>query len=120
MLKGIETAVYYVNDLKAATKWYAETFNIKPNHESDFYVGFTVGGFELGLHPTEGKRVSGLGGQTAYWTVTDIKEAMQHLIKCGAKEDHPVMDVGGLFIGSVLDPFGNEFGLIQNPKSPNL
>jgi len=26
---------------------------------------------------------------------------------------------GGILIGSVTDPFGNEFGLIQNPKSPN-
>ena len=121
MLKGIETAVYYVEDLSAATRWYRETFDIAPNHESPYYVGFTVAGYELGLHPVEkGLRKAGSYEPTAYWTVNDIESVMAHLVERGAKVHHAAQDVGGgIQIGSVLDPFGNVFGIIQNPRSPN-
>jgi len=121
MLKGIETAVYYVDDLDAAKKWYAETFDIEPNHDTPYYVGFSVAGYELGLHPTGGEpRASGTGGQTAYWTVDNIEDVVEHLVECGATQNHNIQDVGaGIRIASVVDPFGNVFGVIQNPNSPN-
>jgi len=121
MLKGVETVIYYTKDLKAATKWYKETFNLKPNHESSHYVGFTVCGYELGLHPLDANDALPEGKhQTAYWTVADLKESLLHLTKNGAKIHHDIMDVGGgVQFAEVLDPFGNIFGIIQNPTSPN-
>lgn len=87
----------------------------------EYYVGFTVAGDELGLHPArEGQRAPGTGGQTAYWSVSEIDKAIAHFLEHGAKPHGQITDVGGgIRIGSVIDPFGNELGLIENPNSPN-
>jgi predicted enzyme related to lactoylglutathione lyase len=116
MLKGIETVVYHAEDVKAATAWYRKVLAIEPNFEAEFYCGFTVAGDELGIQP--GKPVS--GGQVAYWSVDDIDKAIAHFVEHGAKSDKPPDDVGGgIRVVHVTDPFGNAFGLIQNPNSPN-
>ena len=122
MLKGIETVIYQAEDAQAAGAWYRKVLGIEPNFDEPYYVGFTVAGDELGLQPFgDDPRRPGTHGQTAYWTVADIKAAVAHFIEHGAKEDKPVEEVGGgILVGSVLDPFGNVVGLIQNPKSPNL
>ena len=52
----------------------------------------------------------------AYWGVENIKVALDHLIECGAKMNSDIQDVGdGIKVASVLDPFGNIFGIIENP-----
>ena len=121
MLQGIETVVYFVEDLNAATRWYREALGVAPNHESPYYVGFTVAGYELGLHPVEASaHLPGTEGQTAYWSVSNVEDAIAHFVAHGATAHHEVTDVGGgIKIASVLDPFGNEVGLIENPASPN-
>jgi hypothetical protein len=48
MLQGLRTAVYKVDDLAAAKEWYSSTFGIQPYFDQTFYVGFNVGGYELG------------------------------------------------------------------------
>lgn len=121
MLKGLETAVYFVADLAAARDWYRKVLGIEPNYDTPYYVGFTVAGDELGLHPLEdgAGRASG-NQQTAYWSVDDIDSAVAHFVEHGAELEGTISDVGGgIRIGAVRDPFGNAFGLIQNPKSPN-
>jgi len=55
---GLRTVVYFVTDLKKATNWYAEVLGFKPYCDTPYYVGFKVGGFELGLHPTDAEPVS--------------------------------------------------------------
>ncbi len=121
MLNGLETVVYFVEDLKAASAWYRKVLGIEPNYDTPYYVGFTVGGHELGLHPLDGAERPGVGNvQTAYWSVADARKAAAFFIENGARENKPIQDVGGgILIGSVLDPFGNVLGVIQNPKSPN-
>jgi predicted enzyme related to lactoylglutathione lyase len=120
MLKGIETVVYYVDDLPAAARWYREALGSQPNHDSPYYVGFTVAGYELGLHPTGEGRTRGAGGQTAYWSVDDVDATVAHFVTHGASPRMPKTDVGGgIVLASVVDPFGNELGLIQNPHGPN-
>ena len=49
MLLKLKSVVYHVNDLQAAKKWYAETFEIQPYFDEPFYVGFDINGFEIGL-----------------------------------------------------------------------
>lgn len=118
MLKGLETVVYFVDDMRAATDWYRKALGIEPNHDTPYYSGFTVAGDELGLHPAE----AGAAGerQTAYWTVDDVQAACAHFVELGAREHKAPHDVGGgILIAELRDPFGNLLGLIQNPKSPN-
>jgi len=48
--------------------------------------------------------------------VTDIEAEHARLLELGATALDPVTDVGeGIKVAAVQDPFGNRFGLIQNP-----
>ena len=51
MIQGLRTVVYKVPDLERAKAWYARILGIEPYFAEPFYVGFQVGGFELGLDP---------------------------------------------------------------------
>jgi len=51
-----------------------------------------------------------------YWGVADAPAALERLLKLGATRHADVQDVGeGIKVATVLDPFGNIFGIIQNP-----
>lgn len=116
MIKGLRTVVYFVEDLKAAAAWYEKVAGQKPYYDTEYYVGFNVGGFELGLHPTEGKSVARGDGVATYWAVDDANAAYAKLLAHGAKADQKIQDVGGgVLLGTVKDPWGNTFGVIQNP-----
>ena len=116
MLQGLRTAIYFVDDVQRATNWYAQVLGFRPYFEEPFYVGFNVGGYELGLMPAADDNRPGLGGVRVYWGVPDAAAAMEQLIAAGATEHEAVQDVGeGILIGAVLDPFGNSLGVIQNP-----
>ena len=56
MLLGLRTAIYPVQDLARAKVWYEQVVGAKPYFDEPFYVGFSVGGFELGLLP-DGARI---------------------------------------------------------------
>jgi predicted enzyme related to lactoylglutathione lyase len=58
----------------------------------------------------------GVGGVIVYWGVSDVDVAVKRVILLGAIERTNVQDVGeGIRVAAVLDPFGNAFGLIENP-----
>jgi catechol 2,3-dioxygenase-like lactoylglutathione lyase family enzyme len=113
MILGLRTAIYPVPDLAAATHWYTQMLGLKPYFSESFYVGFSVGGFELGLLP-EGK--PGTAGPQPLWGVADIVSAYARLVELGALPLDPITDVGGgIKVAAVTDPFGNRFGLVENP-----
>jgi predicted enzyme related to lactoylglutathione lyase len=112
---GLRTVVYYTPDLAKARQWYAQAFDTQPYFDTPYYVGFNIGGYELGLHPDEGTK-AGAGGAVAYWGVTDIAAEVARLVSLGAPVHSAVQDVGeGIKVATVLDPFGNHVGLIENP-----
>ncbi len=113
MIRGLRTAVYHVADLARAKAWYTQVLEREPYFDQPFYVGFSVGGFELGLVPTG---QGGPGGAVPYWGVADAAAAYARLLALGAAEREPVQDVGeGIKVGSVADPWGNTFGILENP-----
>jgi predicted enzyme related to lactoylglutathione lyase len=117
MLQGLRTAVFYVSDLAAARDWYADILGQPPYYDTPYYVGFSVGGFELGLHPDGAGRSPGSGGVSVYWGVEDVPATIKRLCEKGARAGHGPQDVGGgIVLGSVMDPFGNELGVIFNPS----
>jgi predicted enzyme related to lactoylglutathione lyase len=116
VLLGLRTVIYKVPDLARAKAWYGELFGIAPYFDEPFYVGFNVGGYELGLDPDVGGRGPGPGGATAYWGVRDLAAALERVAARGAAVDAPAQDVGGgIRVATVADPFGNQIGLIENP-----
>jgi predicted enzyme related to lactoylglutathione lyase len=113
MILGLRTAIYPAPDLDRAKAWYAQVLGIAPYFDEPFYVGFSVGGFELGLIP-DGE--PGSAGPQPLWGVGDAGAEFQRLLALGAAELQPVTDVGGgIKVAAVLDPFGNRFGIIENP-----
>lgn len=111
-LHGLRTVIYPARDLATATLWWAELLGVRPYFEEPFYVGFEVGGYELGLLPTADP---GEGALT-YWGVDDVAAAMTTAIAQGAVEHTPAAEVGdGIVTGSVVTPGGAILGLIYNP-----
>ena len=112
----LRTASYVVPDLEEAKVWYTDVFGVKPYFDEPFYVGFRIGGYELGLLPAEGDAQPGVGGVTVYWGVSDAEAMHARLLAAGATAHTPVQDVGGgILTATVLDPFGNVLGVIENP-----
>ena len=113
---GLRTAKYSVPDIARGRAWYAEVLGMQPYFDEPFYVGFNVGGFELGLVPDEGAGARRAEAGVAYWGVANADRAFARLIALGATEQEPIQDVGGgIRIGAVHDPFGNVLGVIENP-----
>src|SRR2546425_1247510 len=91
-------------------------FGVQPYFDEAYYVGFQLGGFELGLDPDVTGVPPGPGGCVAYWGVPNLDSAVQQFTKAGATVTAPIQDVGGdIRVATVADPFGNLLGLIENP-----
>ena len=113
MIQGLRTAIYPVSDLAQGKSWYTRVLEREPYFDEPFYVGFSVGGFELGLIPDGRPSPDGV---SVLWGVPDIATEMKRLEGMGAVVHEPIKDVGGgIKVASVKDPFGNVFGIIENP-----
>jgi predicted enzyme related to lactoylglutathione lyase len=112
---GLRTLGYVVPDLAKAKAWYASILGIEPYFDEPFYVGFNVGGYELGLQPAEHAVTHG-NNSTTYWGVADVKVTYKMLLGAGATAHEEPADVGGdIVVAAVKDPWGNVFGIIYNP-----
>jgi len=116
MPTGLKSAIYFVEDLGLAKAWYTDVFGVEPYFDEPFYVGFQVGGSELGLDPDLTAGNPGSGGLIAYWAVADLEAAVARIEGLGPPIIEPIRDVGGgVKLAVVADPFGNAVGLIQSP-----
>ena len=118
LAKALMTAIYPVPDIAAAKSWYAQLFSVEPYFDEPYYVGFDVGGYELGLVPAEPPmHEPGNRGVVAYWGVESADVAWKHVLASGAVELDGLKDVGGgIRVGLVKDPYGNAIGIIENPN----
>ena len=113
MFLGLRTLIYPAPNLAEAKAWFTTVLGKPPYFDEPFYVGFNVGGYELGLQPD----LPTDEGPTTYWGVEDADEALAELIATGASELKPVQDVGeGIRVATVLTPDGFPFGIIENPN----
>lgn len=114
MFQGLRTVIYSAQRLAEAKAWYTRALGQEPYFDQPFYVGFNVGGYELGLDPQA--PASGQSGVVAYWGVPDAAPAYARLLELGATSHEPVREVGeGIRVGVVEDPFANMLGVIENP-----
>lgn len=114
---GLRTAIYQVGDIAAAKSWYANAFRKQPYFDEPYYVGFDIGGYELGLQPeAETTATDKPESVVAYWGVEDIDGEFNRFIAAGATVHEEPRDVGGgIRVARVKDPWGNIIGLIYNP-----
>lgn len=115
-MKGLRTAIYKVGNIEKAKTWYTKAFRQEPYFDQPFYVGFNIGGYELGLQPEENPTTDKAESVTALWGVDNIQDTYDHLLGLGATEHEKPTNVGGeLMVASVKDPWGNVLGIIYNP-----
>lgn len=112
---GLRTAIYQVPDINAAKNWYTDVFETEPYFDEPFYVGFDIGGFELGLQSDEA-RTEKIESVVAYWGVENVRQEFDRFIAAGATVVEEPQEVGGgIVVAKVKDPWGNIIGLIYNP-----
>src|SRR6266480_391880 len=87
MILGLRTAIYPTPDLARGKEWYRQVLGRDPYFDEPFYVGFSVGGFELGLIP-DGE--PGAAGVQVYWGVPDASAELARLTGLGAEVHEPV------------------------------
>lgn len=113
MFLGLRTVIYPAPDLRASRDWYAELLGVQPYFDEPFYVGFSVGGYELALDPHGDPSA----GPTTLWGVADADTALATLLAAGAQPRTEVQEVGGgIRVATVLDPGGAVLGIIENPS----
>jgi catechol 2,3-dioxygenase-like lactoylglutathione lyase family enzyme len=111
-LLGLRTVIYPAPDLAAATLWWTDFLGTPPYFEEPFYVGFSVGGYELGLLPD----ADPASGALTYWGVDDVAIAVEGALNAGASEHGPATEVGdGIITATVQTPDGSIVGFIYNP-----
>jgi predicted enzyme related to lactoylglutathione lyase len=114
--RGLRAAIYYVNDLDRARDWYNQALSTTPYLNKPYYVGYDIDGFELGLEPGESHKGDNV---IAYWAVASVEAELKRLLALGAKEHKGVHVVNrDVKIASVVDPFGNILGIIENHHIP--
>jgi catechol 2,3-dioxygenase-like lactoylglutathione lyase family enzyme len=111
-LLGLRTVIYPAPNLAESKAYWVKLLGIEPYFDQPFYVGFEVGGYELGLLPD----ANPADGSTTFWGVANVKEAMAEAVALGAVEYAPAADVGdGITTGTVRLPDGSLVGFIDNP-----
>ncbi len=114
MFLGLRTAIYRTADLDASKAWFTTVLDRPPYFDEPFYVGYEVGGYELGLLPTEG--VAEQRDPITYWGVPNADDAVAALAAAGATVGDTVVEVGdGIRTGTVVAPDGSVVGVIENP-----
>jgi predicted enzyme related to lactoylglutathione lyase len=114
MTEDVKTIMYPVTDLANAKTLYGKLVGVEPYMDEAYYVGFNVGGQDIGLDPHGHSK--GMTAPVAYWHVDDIEQRLEALLDAGAEAHQGVRDVGGgKLLASVKDTDGNVIGLIQSP-----
>jgi lactoylglutathione lyase len=111
---GLRTAIYKVSDLEKAKEWYSEIFQATPYFDEPYYVGYNIGGYELGLQAEETSKGENVA---VFWGVDDIQAQYDRFIAGGAVAVEAPMNVGGeIMVATLKDPWHNLLGLIYNPE----
>lgn len=115
-LHGLRTLIYPSNDLEADKKWWADVLGFAPYFDQLFYVGFNVGGYELGLDPN----ASMTDGPRTYFGVDDVQAAVDYFVAHGCSVHEPPFNTGGdIVVATVKKPNAQLLGLMYNPHFKN-
>jgi len=114
MFRGIYSAVFTVTDLPKAVEWYGAILKSAPYTHETAYAGFNIGGLELGLQAGTAEANQ---GPLIYFLVDNIEEMTDRVTDLGGTLNEPILHIGGpVYTAICCDPFGNTFGLIENPR----
>ncbi|WP_067822832.1 VOC family protein [Nocardia inohanensis] len=112
MSEGMQTIIYPVKDLAAAKAQFNTLLGQEPSMDTEYYVGYSVNGQDIGLDPNGDKK--GMTGPVAYAHVGDIEKSLAALIEAGATEREAIREVGpGRRIATVDAVDGTVLGLLE-------
>lgn len=121
MFRGFANTSFYAADLAAAKEWYATVFGVEPYFEVPGYLEFRVGDDfdEVGIIDAAYAPPGAAGspaGAIVHWHVDNLADEFARLLSLGATEYQPIIERGSdLNTASVVDPFGNILGIMNNP-----
>ena len=121
ILRGLATVSFFATDHEKAVKWYTDFLETEPYFNIPGYSEFRIGDYqhELGIIDSKFAPESLLSkpaGAVVFWHVDNLQATLDRLLSMGAKEFAPIADRSeGFITGSVVDPFGNILGIMQNP-----
>ena len=99
---GLRTLIYPTVDLGEAKKWWEDFLGIERYFDQPFYVGFNVGGYEIGLNPGAAMEY----GPVTYIGVESMVDALDRAVASGASVISPTEDVGdGIEIAHLISQF---------------
>src|SRR5580658_10465157 len=105
-MNTLQSIVSPVRDLDAAKAIYTALLGTEPHTDQPYYVGYNVGGVEIGLNPQG--HAQGMTAPIPMIQVADIDAALNEVQKAGATlVDAPHGVGGGTRIASVTDADGN-------------
>jgi predicted enzyme related to lactoylglutathione lyase len=110
-MNTIATLVQNVSDLESATTVWRTLLGTEPHTTTAYYVGFNVGGLEIGLAPAG---TAAPGAPVPFAAVEDIDAALAAMVAAGATvRQEPTEVGGGTTIATVTDNDGATLGLIH-------
>ncbi len=116
MESGVNTILYPVKDPAKAKALFSALLGTEPMADQPFYIGFKVGGQNIGLVPNGHSQ--GMTGAAGYYGVADIAAAINRLTSLGAAVVQEPKDVGGGALVALLrDHDGNMIGLMHTPSA---
>lgn len=130
MLRGLATVTLWADDVAEAASWYGQLLGVEPYYAqpgppaAPAYVEFRLGDYqhELGFidrrYAPAGTATGAPGGAVVYWHVDNAADTLERLLEHGAEPHEALTSRGegtGFVTASVVDPFGNVLGIMQNP-----
>lgn len=114
---GLRSHIIQSTDIQPVADWYEKVLQKKPYFTADQYIGFDAGWFELGIFKRGNSEITVGNNVEIYWGVEDVVSEFQRLQELWATpKDAPIEVGGGIIMATVIDPFGNVFGIIYNPE----
>lgn len=121
MLKGLSTIRYHAADLEKARAWYSDFLEMEPYFQVPGYLEFRLGPLqsELGIMEYPEPVPEGV---VMYWAVDNLEQTVERLEELGATVKEPIRAFGdlGFRAASVVDPFGNLVGVMENPHYESI
>ena len=109
---GLRSLIYPAPDLQYSKAWWSKVLGKEAYFDDGGYVGFDLGGYELGLN----SHSQTLQSPITYIGVDDVQIAVDSLVADGARVLMSPMDVGGgIVLADLISPQGEVFGVIYNP-----
>jgi predicted enzyme related to lactoylglutathione lyase len=114
MPNRLTALMFPTSDMAKSKELLSRALGADPVFDEPFYVGWQIGGLNIGLDPSGEER--GMTGATPVFEVDDIQETFAAMVAAGATIVERVQPAGGgNLIAMLSDPDGNMIGLGQTP-----